>query len=160
MLSFGLIRTKNFMPELKKRLQQLDKAELSVGWQDGSTNKEAGMLNSALAHLHAVGVPSKNIPARDPLGLEFTFFNPVWDNPFLVAQLENVFKNIDKKKSSTVISILLNNIGGAWVENIKNTMGDTSKLVENSPLTIARKGFNSPLIENGNLQASITYKII
>lgn len=44
-------------------------------------------------------------------------------------------------------------------EAIKANFGNTSLLPSNAPSTIARKGFNAPLIETSSLRDKLTYRI-
>ena len=44
-------------------------------------------------------------------------------------------------------------------KDIKNLFGDRSKLRPNAPSTIAKKGFDAPLIDTGKLQEVIDYEV-
>ena len=53
----------------------------------------------------------------------------------------------------------LNNLGGQMVDDIKNVIGDKSKLAPNAPATIRKKGHDKPLIDKGKLKAGIDSRI-
>jgi hypothetical protein len=61
--------------------------------------------------------------------------------------------------SSADVNGALNTIGEQMKKDIKNVIGDRSKLKPNAPSTIAKKGFDAPLIDTGKLQEAIDYEV-
>lgn len=53
----------------------------------------------------------------------------------------------------------LDTIGEQMKKDIKNVIGDRSKLRPNAPSTIAKKGFDAPLIDTGKLQDTIDFEV-
>lgn len=112
----------------------------------------------ALAATHEFGAPARpwngfvGIPAR----------------PFISATFEQNRDAAKKKISQLAVAFLKGRISlhrgleilGAWgvgeVQSYMNSGKITPKL---SPVTIAKKGSNKPLIDHGRLKQSITYKV-
>ena len=61
--------------------------------------------------------------------------------------------------SSADANRALKTIGKKMKEDIKKIIGDRSKLRPNAPSTIARKGFDAPLLDTGKLEESINYEV-
>ena len=70
-----------------------------------------------------------------------------------------VKKQVGRIKSSADVNGALNTIGKKMKEDIKSVFGDRSKLRPNAPSTIAKKGFDAPLIDTGKLQEVIDYEV-
>lgn len=161
MLTFGLIRDKkkDFMGNLKKRLQNLNNAGFEVGVFEGD-HPTANMTNASLMSLMETGSTEKNIPPRKALDFEFRLWNKLENNKELRTKLKQYFSSINKTAPTLSVSMMMNDFGNSYSQSVKNNFGDLSKLVSNAPATISRKGFNSPLIEGGHLRASIDYRVV
>jgi hypothetical protein len=159
MLSFSIKRTVNHIPNLRKRLKDLNKQSVSVGYFPANgVHAPAKMTYANLFAIMSFGSSKKNIPARPILDLTFALYNPLTTNTDVKKYLKKYFSNISKKTPPMKISKLLDNIGGDYVQKTRMGFGDTSKLVSNSSNTIARKGGrDTPLIDTGALRANLSY---
>lgn len=162
MLTFSLTRTKNFMPHLKKRLQELHNREVQIGIFEGF-HEEAQMNTATLLAIHEFGSRKVNIPPRPVLTNTFRIWEPVPKSKFVKNQLKKYFKDISKKNTPVSFTTVLDNIGSFYEQKVKDNFG-VGVLTPNTPFTVerkesmGRKGQN-PLISSGELKASITYRI-
>lgn len=142
------------LTEIKKSCKELSKT-VQVGILHNAEEAEIGFLQ----HFGGTGVyqygpyqgQEVSIPAR----------------PFLSSAMERYGKDILKEESQNIKDFSSSN-----VENVLNRIGDKSKFVVqseidsiaresgNSPRTIETKGKDSPLIDKGNLRASIEYEVV
>jgi hypothetical protein len=151
-ISFELLE--DFTDELEKKLRALEKANIQVGWTEDQ--HYSGMSYADLALLHVNGVPSKNIPSRNPLGVSYYTFAPS--------------KNFDKE----IINFLtgkggsVKSVGRQWAEEFtkhtRSIFGDESKLRPNKPSTKMIKlkvgvDPDSPMIFYGDLKDNLSYQI-
>lgn len=67
--------------------------------------------------------------------------------------------NLAVTKGVTKPDKQLDNIGRNLLTEIDKVFGDTSQLTPNRPSTIAKKGFNSPMIETGALRDNLQYRV-
>ena len=70
-----------------------------------------------------------------------------------------VKKQVGRIKSSADVNGALNTIGKKMKEDIKSIIGDRGKLRPNAPSTIAKKGFDAPLLDTGKLEEAIDYEV-
>lgn len=162
MLTFALTRTKNFMPNLRKRLQSLHDSEVQIGIFEGF-HEEAQMNTATLLAIHEFGSSKVNLPPRPVLTNTFRIWEPVNKSKFVKNQLKKYFKTISKKDPPISFTTVLNNIGSFYEQKVKNNFGK-GVLIPNTPFTVARKESmgrtgQNPLISSGELKASITYRI-
>ena len=149
---------KNFLGNLRKRLQELDGSSFSVGYfpQNGY-HQEAKMTYANLFAIQSFGSTKANIPARPVLNLNFQMWNPLEKNTYLKRQLKRYLSGIYSNTPAIKWSGVLDNVAGNYVQTTRDSFGDTTRIKSNKPYTIARKGFNSPLIETGKLKAKLSY---
>lgn len=70
-----------------------------------------------------------------------------------------VKKQVSRINSSADVSGALNTIGKKMKEDIKSIIGDRGKLRPNALSTIAKKGFDAPLLDTGKLEEAIDYEV-
>ena len=126
---------------------------------DGKTIK-AGVLKGAgsykgvsiaqVAKWNEYGTKNGHIPSRPFLAIA-TDESKGWQS--------EVKSQIGGINSSADVNEALKAIGETMKKDIKNLFGDRSKLRPNAPRTIAKKGFDAPLIETGKLQEVIDYEV-
>lgn len=126
----------------------------------------AGVLPSA--GTEANGIPIAQVAKWNEYGTPATAKRP-WSvpaRPFMsIACDEN--KGWKKESNEAIGNILggaeviseLNMVGMQMQEDIQSVFGDRSKLRPNAPSTIAKKGFDAPLIETGKLEESIDFEV-
>lgn len=111
--------------------------------------------NAELAFIHTYGSPIRNIPARpfmEPALMETETKNRITEYYSKAAQsaFNGDFSSVDGN---------LHKAGMVARNAIVAYIDDSSHFVPNSPVTIAKKGSDKPLIDTGSLRTSITYVI-
>ena len=138
-----------------------------LGWKDivqgyrnlhGKTIK-AGVLQSAGSEKN--GVPISQVATWNEYGT-----SRIPSRPFIAIATDEskgwqseVKKQVGGITSSADVNGALNTIGEQMKKDIKNVIGDRSKLKPNAPSTIAKKGFDAPLIDTGKLQEAIDFEV-
>lgn len=138
-----------------------------LGWKDivqgyrnlhGKTIK-AGVLQGAGSEKN--GVPISQVATWNEYGT-----SRIPSRPFIAIATDEskgwqseVKKQVGGITSSVDVNGALNTIGEQMKKDIKNVIGDRSKLKPNAPSTIAKKGFDAPLIDTGKLQESIDFEV-
>lgn len=114
---------------------------------DGNTNAEIGLA-------HEFGSQSKNIPPRSFIRM------PLETN---VDSLKSAMQGSAAKKAvetgDTKSLLELLGIQAQGIIQEAFSTGGYGQWPANSAATVARKGYNSPLQETGQLKRSITYKV-
>jgi len=151
------VSSKDRLRELEKIVRRLSELDVLVGVPEGTTKRKKDKINNAqLVYIHTHGSPVNNIPPR-PL-IEPAIEDP--DNKkFINEDLKDAARNAlegDEQKTMSALvkaGIDAQNAVRDWFTNPKNNWPP------NSPLTIAKKGSNQPLIDTGALRQSIIYVI-
>lgn len=142
------------LQKLKRRFKSLDQAYTEIGFFDGEQHPEAEMSFASLMTILEFGSPSENIPARFPFNIIAETNHPSKDRD--VKKLIRAYmSNLDKKDGSDV---LLDYIGKHYHKKITNLFGNASRLEPNAPATVAKKGKNTPLVDNRDLVENLSYK--
>lgn len=143
--------------ELLEALKALSKVDVLVGVPEEESSREGEMItNAELAFIHSEGSPLNNIPARP-------FIEPAIEDPenseIIAGELKSAAQSALSGNTEAMSRYLVRagiqgqNVVRDWFTNSKNNWP------ENSPLTIARKGSDRPLIDTGELRKSVTYVI-
>ena len=124
-------------------------SKMEVGLLEGITDPEdirTGAINE-------VGVPRKNIPARrwlrDTIDRNDTSYLRLLGDLYL-EELESGMKGGDARIKRTVGELIASDLRRAITQ-----FHDP----ENADATVKKKGFNNPLVENGNLQHAPTFRV-
>lgn len=148
-----IIKKLDKVGEISRSLDALQRQDVLVGIpQEESSRPQEEPNNAELAFLHSVGSPAQNIPARPFL------------QPAINANIDKIAKiqalalkaALDGNKTAVGINIekvgmLTQNVIKAWFVDPRNGWPP------NSPVTIARKGSDKPLIDTGQLRNAIHY---
>ena len=136
-----------------KRAEQLNRMQLVVGIpnNENSRTNSDGITNAELGIIHEFGVPERGIPERS----------------FLRSTVSEESENLGRLGKTEITEFLEGNtsahdafatigvyLQGKIVEKI--TDGEFEPNNEN---TVKRKGSSKPLIDTGQLRASITYEV-
>ncbi|OGU55480.1 MAG: hypothetical protein A2V66_11950 [Ignavibacteria bacterium RBG_13_36_8] len=134
--------------KIKASCYTLDKSYVKVGYpaEDKEERKEFNLTNTELAMFHEFG--TKRLPPRPFVRLSFdnarvkinTFVNKTIDK--IITNKMNVSTGLDH------LGLFGKNIIQAFFPLIQPPL---------KPLTIARKGSSKPLIDTGQLRASVTF---
>lgn len=124
-----------------------------VGIQGSEASEDhEGVTNAQLGVIHEFGAPARGIPERS----------------FLRSTIDREQRKINKllKGAASRLSIgqglkaSLGIVGEFAVAAIRKTFDRSIGLVPLKAATIERKGSSSPLIDEGQLKGSITYKVV
>jgi hypothetical protein len=141
--------------QLVDSLKRLGKSDVLVGWpEDGQARRGGGPTNAMLAHLHTNGSPLQNIPAR-PI-LEPAINYP--PNKALISAELGKAAAAAVEGNPQLAKQQLNRAGLVAVNAVKRWFTEPANhWAPNAPATIARKGSDKPLIDTGQLRASVTF---
>jgi hypothetical protein len=136
-------------------LQSIDAQRVLAGIPQKEINrKEEGPNNAELAYIHSKGSPMNNIPARP-------FMEPsIEANRDAIARIQaGIIKDALSGKTNVAdagfnrLGLYVSTEAKRWFTNPANNWAP------NSPITIARKGSDKPLIDTGALRQAITYVV-
>jgi len=118
-----------------------------VGFLEGATYPN-GLPVAAVASYNEFGVPSHNQPPRPFFRTMIAEKSPEW-GPELGQVLKATDYNVDRS-----LGLMGERIQGQLQDSIRDL-----KTPPLSPVTIARKGFDKPLIDTGHMLASVGYDV-
>ena len=130
-------RNPNALTATRRQALEIGKFRVRVGWaEDMGADPETVMI----AAINMLGAPAANIPARDVL------------TPFI----RNSFALIRRKQRSAVLAVnkgkdpepILRELADELREGLKRALLEYNA-EPNAPSTIAKKGFNDPLVGAG-----------
>lgn len=133
--------------EIKRQLTELDGAVVKVGLQAGDTDKEGTSL-AEIGFYNEFG--TRTIPAR-------SFIRSTHDD-------KNGWRDLTQRLYASVLDLkrpakqALGLLGTAAQDDIKRKITDLDA-PPNAPSTIALKGSSNPLIDTGQMRASIRFVI-
>ena len=156
MFAFAFELEKDLLPVLEKRIIEISKLPLDVGYfASQGVHEESGLTYANLAAIQHKGIAGKMVARRFfDIGLAF---KPVKSTPFL-KDLNKYLSHLEGKPKISAMGVMAN-LGGEYVEVFRNIMG-SSMLPDNKPSTIAQKGGrNTPLVDTGDLKANMSYRI-
>lgn len=128
--------------------RRLNGKTIKAGVLEGAGSEANGASIAEVATYNEYG--TSRIPSRPFIAIA-TDESKGWQS--------EVKKQVGGITSSADVNGALNTIGEQMKKNIKNVIGDRSKLKPNAPSTIAKKGFDAPLIDTGKLQEAIDFEV-
>ena len=128
--------------------RRLNGKTIKAGVLEGAGNEANGASIAEVATYNEYG--TRRIPSRPFIAIA-TDESKGWQS--------EVKKQVGGITSSADVNGALNTIGEQMKKDIKNVIGDRSKLKPNAPSTIAKKGFDAPLIDTGKLQEAIDFEV-
>ena len=141
------------LKEVMKRAEQLNQLQLVAGIPNDETSREDSgeITNAELGIIHEWGAPEKGIPERS----------------FMRSTMSEEMENLGRLSKTQIALCLEGNISphdvfatiGAYLQGkIVDKITD-GEFVPNNENTVKRKGSSKPLIDTGQLRASITYEV-
>jgi hypothetical protein len=124
-----------------------DGTAVRIGFLKGSTYPDGASV-PMVAAIQEFGAPVRKIPPRPFFRSMVAEKSPAW--PKAIADLL-VANKYDGRKTMAQVGEA---IAGQLRESIT-----TFSTPANAPSTIARKGFDKPLVETGHLLASVSYEV-
>ena len=118
---------------------------------------DGGPTNADLLYWHEKGIPERSVPERPILKFAIERSDKVTER--CVQQIMNglLYKNWTSKDVFREINIYGSRVANIAIEIFKHPDGT---LVDNAESTIRRKGMNHPLVDSGDLENAISYKVI
>lgn len=120
---------------------------LKVGFMSGAVYPN-GTSVAMVAAIHNYGAPAAGIPPRPFFSNMIADKSPEWPDA-IAGLLKSTRYDVDETLKRTGETI-----AGQLLDSILN-----GKYAPLKPATIARKGFDQPLVDTGRMKDSITYKI-
>lgn len=137
------------LEELKAHLKDLATTALDVGYFDGKIHQKENIPIAEVAIVNNNGAPEKSIPERP-------FFSEsiqmAWINKGALEGFSKII-NPEMPKEVTLAKI------GEWTKNIIQWNIRHGNWTPNAPSTIEQKGFNQPLMETGQLEDDVEWRI-
>lgn len=155
-LSFGIKVTSN-TKSLDRIVRQLRKAAghaVQVGYFDGKThpNTDGEHTEATIAAINEFGVPEDNIPERP-------FMMTTARRTRALREVARGYRTIISRPGVSAITHLLRKPGRVMQKEMSGVIRDFSDPA-NAPATIAKKGFDNPLVETGHLRDSVDTRIV
>ena len=142
----------DYTDNLMKRLKDLEEQEVLIGVTEREgIHQPSGMSYVDMLKLHSAGVPSKNIPSRDVALWSLLTFD---DHKLLKQDLTKYLSNIEKRRAPMAPKDVVKRWSEAMWKQGYDMFGNLNYLEGNAYSTIKKKGFDSPLIETGDLRDS------
>ena len=100
---------------------------------------------------------TETIPPRPVMRMAAERISEKFIKERLRAYVINVARN--PKDAKRLETVLLQDMGRQAVTEAKKIIENGGELQRNAPATIAKKGFNKPLYENGDLIKKLSYEV-
>ncbi|WP_294966417.1 hypothetical protein [uncultured Gilliamella sp.] len=136
-----------------ERAKQINQMQLVVGIPNNENSREEseGITNAELAMIHEFGVPERGIPERS----------------FMRSTASEESNNLGQLSKQVLNECLAGNISpydayatiGAYFQGRIVEKITDGEFEPNNENTVKRKGSSKPLIDTGQLRASITYEV-
>jgi hypothetical protein len=145
--------------KLQKTLDNLSKLEMTAGIHKGAgMHSEAGVLKAGLLAMHEFS-DGEHYPRR-PIGqITFDKHSEEWsDKATKAIGRALVHSKNEKVVTQAEFKKALASTANDMRKDMKRSFG-RPPLEGNAPATVEMKGFNTPMIETGELKNSITSKV-
>lgn len=173
MFKLKLKQKKNYFPNLKKRIKKLEKEKVFIGWTKSmglhDKSKYPYESKDPLTYTQLAAIMEYG---QRHVGMRGFFFrdkmlalNPPESNDKMKSSFHKYFSNIHLKAPKIKVQAVLECIGGEYVENFRNILGNRSHLRPLKPSTITYKSAigtpspNSPIAGFGSFEKATSYKI-
>lgn len=141
------------LKQVMERAKQINQMQLVVGIPNNENSREEseGITNAELAMIHEFGVPERGIPERS----------------FMRSTASEESNNLGQLSKQVLNECLAGNISpcdayatiGAYFQGRIVEKITDGEFEPNNENTVKRKGSSKPLIDTGQLRASITYEV-
>lgn len=150
-----MINLKVVFNEAKDKIQNLIEGIKFIANTEvvvGIPEESGDARNAGLLYLHENGSPGGRIPPRPVMRIGLTEVEGEMKALLRQGKIKALLGDVDSAMEC------YERAGQIGAESVKSVFG-TEALVPNAPATVAKKGFNAPLIETGQLQGAITYVV-
>lgn len=128
--------------------------EVRLGALPG-TYENGEKISDVLAYNH---FGTETIPPRPVLRIAAERLSAKFVKERLKAYMTNVIRN--PKDARRLETVFLQDLGRQSVAEAKKIIERSGELQHNAPATVAKKGFNKPLFETGELQKKLSYEVV
>jgi hypothetical protein len=118
------------------------------------TYENGEKISDVLAYNH---FGTETIPPRPVLRMAAERLSAKFVKERLQAYMTNVRRN--PKDAKRLETVFLQDLGRQSITEAKKIIDSGGELQHNAPATVAKKGFNKPLFESGELQKKLSYEV-
>ena len=139
--------TGNGMESLEKKLSEIKKRQIAVGFPKGKCQAYpdgTSVIDVATQHVFGIGVPERNFMEMAEKGIR--------------KKTKPILRAIYKSDNQTEVGSLQNMAGQVAADEIKRAIVELT-FPPNSPITIAKKGSDNPLIDTTHMLHTVTYVV-
>ena len=133
-----------------REINRLDGEEIVAGMLADSGVARNGAPYVSVATWNEFG--TRHIPSRPFLRIAFDDNRKAWEG--LAEDLLDQI--VDRCMSASQVG---KTMGKRMQKDIRDVIGDKSRLAPNAPSTIRRKGHDKPLIDTGTMQKRVNYRV-
>lgn len=145
-MATGVKRTKN--SKLFKRIQTLNDSSVAVGWFEDTETYPDGLPVAQVAYDNEFGNSKKGVPSRPFFRRAIAINEGSW--------IDFCTKSLKEKKP---LSEVMERVGTQIVNDVLESVNFFTMKRDNSPRTVARKGFNAPLIDTSHMIKTLRHKV-
>ena len=135
---------------LIEQVKRLDGARIDVGLFEGDVDEEGKSL-AVIGAIQEFGSPAANIPKRPWLGRATRENQSKWQQRFQ----EVAFAIISGRSNALR---MMTAFGDKIAKDVRRTINAITT-PRNAPSTVARKGFDDPLVETGLMRATVRSRV-
>lgn len=128
--------------------------ELRLGVKDGATRSDGKAMGDILRWNH---YGTETIPPRPVLRNAAEKIIPQ-NKKRIEAYLMNLVRN--PREAKRLETVLLQSLGAQCVREARDEIDTSERLQHNAPRTVAKKGFDKPLEETGELKKALAYEVV
>lgn len=133
-----------------RNIERLNGTEIVAGMLSDSGNARNGASYVNVATWNEFG--TGRIPSRPFLRIAFDDNHKAWE-----SLAENLLDQVlDRCMSARQLG---RTMGERMQKDIRDVIGDKSRLAPNAPSTIRRKGHDKPLIDTGTMKERVNYRV-
>ncbi len=138
--------------DIINQTKRMGKKKLTVGVPNGGKHSKSGLDMALHVAVHELGSIKANVPAR-PFIAPSMKKNTVKYAKIMAKQAPKIL--LGRKTTAQV----LDDVGGQAVDDIRDYIR-TANFTPLSPVTIAAKGSDKPLIDTGEMMDAIDYEVV
>ena len=139
------------LDKLLAKMKEMAESSIETGYFKQQGEHSSGIMYTDLMKIHEYGL-FDNTPERPVRELTLKE-NHQQDWKFIQSEIKNIFyKDYD-------VDYSFDQIGKYYTEKARDIFGNVNDLTPNAPSTVQLKGFNSPLVDSGDLAMHWSWRI-
>lgn len=142
------------LDRIVRQLESVIGKKAQVGFFDGKLHPGStdGTTEATVAAINEFGVPEDNIPERP-----FMFTTVV--NTKALKEMARGFRTLLERPASSALAQLFRKPARLMQKEMSATIRGFSSPA-NAPFTVAKKGFDNPLVETGHMRDNVDHRIV